>query len=75
MVEKSELEIVRKEIIGLYKRKFTTIEIVNNLKHQGCGCKSGDEVPLKRPVRKRVVCTKIHKGQLKGPKKIHKGHL
>ena len=69
MVKKSELEIVRKEIIGLYKRKFTTTEMVKHLKHHQCGCKlvcctikcfkeTGDEIPPKRPGRKRVVCTK-----------------
>ena len=69
MVKKSELEIVRKEIIGLYKRKFTTTEIVNHSKHHGCGRKlgyrtikrfkeTGDEIPPKRPGRKRVARTK-----------------
>ena len=69
MVKKSELEILRKEIIGLYKRKFTTAEIFNHLKHYGCGRKlvyrtikrfkeTGDEIPPKRPGRKRVVHTK-----------------
>ena len=42
MVKKSELEIMRKEVIGLYKRKFTTTEIVNHLKHHGCGRKIRD---------------------------------
>ena len=69
MIKKSKLEIVRKEIIGLYKRKFTTTEIVNHLKHRGCGHKlvyriikrfkeTGDKNPPKRPGRKRVVRTK-----------------
>ena len=64
MVKKSEFEI-----IGLYKRKFTTTEIVNHLKHHGCCRKlvyrtikrfkeTGDEIPSKRPGRKRVVRTK-----------------
>ena len=59
---------MRKEIIGLYKRKFIT-EIVNRLKHQGCGRElgyltvkrfkeTGDEIPTKRPGKKRVVRTK-----------------
>ena len=69
MVKKSELEIVKKEIIGLFKRKFTTTEIVNHLKHHGCGRKLvyrtikrfkkiGDEIPPKRPEKKRVVRSK-----------------
>ena len=63
MVKKSELEIVRKEIIGHYKRKFTTTKIFNHLKHYGCGRKlvyrtikrfkeTREGIPPKRPGRK-----------------------
>ena len=53
-------------MIGLYKKKFTTTEIVH-IKFRGrklvyCTIKrfmeTGDEIPLKRPGRKRMAHTK-----------------